>query len=72
MIELSGDSSLLSSNIHSFSTKQCLHGDTNKEGRSVYTPARPANVVSSLDRCISKLGFKQKYLEASKSPMPSQ
>jgi hypothetical protein len=48
MIELSGDSSLLSSNIHSFSTKQYLHGDTNKEGRSAYTPARPANVVSSL------------------------
>lgn len=58
MIELSGDLSLLSSNIHSFSTKQPLHGDTNKEGRSVYAPTRPANVVSSLDRCISKLSFK--------------
>ena len=58
MIELSSDLSLLSSNIHSFSTKQRLHGDPNKDGRSVYTPARLANVVSSLDRCISKLGFK--------------
>jgi hypothetical protein len=58
MIELSGESSLLSSNIHSFSTRRRLHGDTNKEGRSVYTPARPANVVSSLDRCVSKLDFK--------------
>ena len=58
MIETSGDLSLLSSNIHSFSTKQCIHGDTYKESRSVYAPTRPANVVSSLYRCISKLGSK--------------
>jgi hypothetical protein len=45
-MELSDDSSLLSSNIHSFSTKQRLHGDTNKEGRSLYTPPQDQPTLS--------------------------